>query len=160
MPLANQQALIDAPADKVWAMMREKIERPDKYVPGVVEVEIVNRFDDGAVERVMLARGEAGDKRIHEIISASDATRTVVFLLKDDPAFFRLHHQHRVRDRRRHRPRLHRQLDAKIRGRREGRARHCRHDPWRRVARQGTGRSRLRGPARALAVGQGLTFSS
>lgn len=87
MPLANHQELIDAPADKVWAMMREKIERPDKYVPGVVEVDIVNRFDDGAVERVMLARTDAGDKQVREIISASDATRTVVFLLKDDPAF-------------------------------------------------------------------------
>ena len=88
MPLANHQEFIAAPPETVWAMMREKIERPDKYVPGVVQVEIVNRFDDGSVERIMVARTEAGEKTIHEMIAASDATRTVVFLLKDDPDFY------------------------------------------------------------------------
>lgn len=88
MPLAHHQELIDAPADKVWAMMREKIERPDIYVPGVVKVDIVKRFDDGSVERIMVVRTEAGEKTIHEIIAASDATRMVVFSLKDDPDFY------------------------------------------------------------------------
>ncbi len=88
MPFAHLQEVIGAPAGAVWAMMREKIERPEKYVPGVTSVDIVDRFDDGSVERVMVARTGAGDKTIHEIISASDATRTVVFVLKDDPDFY------------------------------------------------------------------------
>lgn len=87
MPLTAFKTEVNAPAATLWTMMREKMERPDKYVPGVQKVEIVQRFDEGSIERVMVAGGGDQAKTIHEIITADDRTMTVVFKLKDDPIY-------------------------------------------------------------------------
>mmetsp|Transcript_8051 Transcript_8051/g.11057 ORF Transcript_8051/g.11057 Transcript_8051/m.11057 type:complete len:127 (+) Transcript_8051:267-647(+) len=62
--------------------------RPDKYVPMVKTVEIPRRFSDGSVERIMVAETPKGDITINEYISISDITKTVVFLLKNDPNYY------------------------------------------------------------------------
>ena len=46
-------SLVAAPASLIWQMMKEKIERPDLYVPGVQRVEIRRRIGAHSVERVM-----------------------------------------------------------------------------------------------------------
>lgn len=87
MPLATYKTTVRAPVALLWDMMKDKIERPDKYVPGVTAVEIVNRLGDRTVERVMHVSAARQDNRVHEIISYDDATMTVVFKLKDDPLY-------------------------------------------------------------------------
>ncbi len=87
MPFTQYRATIDAPAALVWAMMKEKIRRPDKYIPGVVSVEFPQEFGPHTVERIMVLDDGKARKTVHEIITADDTTKTVIFKLKDDPVY-------------------------------------------------------------------------
>jgi hypothetical protein len=85
MPFVTFRSEIHAPATLVWAMMKEKIEHPEKYVPGVEKAEIVRRPSDRVVERVMqIGQGERA-MVVRELISFDDSTMTVFFKLLDDP---------------------------------------------------------------------------
>ena len=87
MPLASYKTAVDVPADRLWDLMLDKMEHPDRYVPGIQRVEILKRFDNGDVERVLrVGEGEAA-KSIHELVHADPRTRTVIYKLIDDPVF-------------------------------------------------------------------------
>ena len=87
MPFTQYRTTIKAPAALIWAMMKEKIRRPDKYVPGVVSVEIPQEFGPHAVERIMVLDDGKARKTVHEIIAADETTKTVIFKLLDDPVY-------------------------------------------------------------------------
>jgi len=87
MPFTQFRARIDAPAALIWAMMKEKIRRPDKYVPSVVSVEIPTEFGPNSVERIMVLEDGKARKTVHEVISADETTRTVIFKLMNDPVY-------------------------------------------------------------------------
>lgn len=87
MPFVSYKTRIDAPADRLWSMMVEKMRHPDRYVPGVVSVRVVSEFGPGSIEREMLVQSDQGEKIVREMISADEATKTVIFKLKDDPVF-------------------------------------------------------------------------
>jgi hypothetical protein len=74
---------IDAPAHVVWDKLVDKIRRPDKYVPGVTNVEIVDDINELCVERKM----SLGEKIVHEHITADPLTKTVVFKMLSNPTF-------------------------------------------------------------------------
>lgn len=84
MPRTSHREEIDIAAADLWAAMIDKIEHPDRYVPGVTKVEILGRGDEGTERRMTLDNG----KVVHEMISASPATMTVIFKLLDDPDHF------------------------------------------------------------------------
>ncbi len=85
MALVNHLVRVDAPASLVWAMLKEKIEHPERFVPGARDVEIVRRVDERAVERVMRIGPPDAPRTVREVISYDDATLTVIFKLVDDP---------------------------------------------------------------------------
>ncbi len=85
MALVQHTVTVDAPASLVWALLKEKIERPERFVPGARDVEIVRRIDDRAVERVMRIGPPDAPRTVREVISYDDATMTVIFKLVDDP---------------------------------------------------------------------------
>ncbi len=85
MALVQHMVTVDAPASLVWALLKEKIERPERFVPGARDVEIVRRIDDRAVERVMRIGPPDAPRTVREVISYDDATMTVIFKLVDDP---------------------------------------------------------------------------
>lgn len=87
MPFTSFKTEVDASAERLWEMMVEKMRRPDKYVPGVVSVDVVQEFSDLAIERRMTAKEGGAEKTIHEIITADPETMTVIFKLKDDPVY-------------------------------------------------------------------------
>ncbi|HEX2572688.1 MAG TPA: DUF1857 domain-containing protein [Polyangia bacterium] len=87
MPRAAFRTPVNAPASLVWQMMKEKIERPDLYVPGVERVEYARRVGPQCFERRMYANFGAGAHPIHELITYDDLTMTVVFKLVDDARF-------------------------------------------------------------------------
>ena len=87
MPTATFRASVDAPASLVWQMMKDKIEHPDIYVPGVERVEFARRVGPQCFERVMYANFGSGPRPIHEFINYDDLTQTVVFKLVDDTRF-------------------------------------------------------------------------
>ncbi|MEM9761415.1 MAG: AtaL-like protein [Pseudomonadota bacterium] len=87
MPFVAYKTAVDAPADRLWSMMVEKIRRPDRYVPGVVSVRVVSEFGPASIEREMVVEASEGRKTVRELISADETTRTVIFKLKDDPVF-------------------------------------------------------------------------
>lgn len=84
MTFVNHKVKVDAPVDRVWSLLLHKIRHPDLYVPGIVKVEILNELGAFAVERRMETdRG----KSIHEVISADELTKCVIFKYKTDPVF-------------------------------------------------------------------------
>ena len=87
MPFTSFKTEIDASSERVWDMMIEKIRRPDKYVPGVISVDVLQEFSDLSIERRMTAREGDAEKVVHEIITADPETRTVIFKLKNDPIY-------------------------------------------------------------------------
>lgn len=87
MPFTSFKTAIDAPAERLWALMVEKVRHPDRFVPGVISVEVLHEFSDLAIERRMVVAAPAGEKIVHEIITADPATMTVIFKLKDDPDY-------------------------------------------------------------------------
>lgn len=87
MPFTSHKTGINCSADQLWDMMKDKIRRPDKYVPGVIEVQVVQEFGPDSIERRMVAKDGDKQKIVHEIITADPATRTVIFKLKDDPDY-------------------------------------------------------------------------
>ncbi|MEM7731085.1 MAG: AtaL-like protein, partial [Pseudomonadota bacterium] len=88
MPFTSFKTDINASAERVWEMMVEKIRRPDKYVPGVVSIDVLQQFSELSIERRMTVCGEGNtQKTVREIITADPATRTVIFKLQDDPVY-------------------------------------------------------------------------
>lgn len=85
MARVQHMVSVDAPAALVWALLKEKIERPERFVPGARDVEVVRRIDDRAVERVMRIGPPDAPRTVREVISYDDATMTVIFKLVDDP---------------------------------------------------------------------------
>ena len=68
---------VAAPPSVVWGLLLEKIRHPEKFVPGVTDVEVVRELGSRhAIERKMVA---GGTTRIHEIIAADPVTMTVTF---------------------------------------------------------------------------------
>ena len=87
MPLASYKTAVDAPAGRLWDLMLDKVERPDRYVPGIERIEILQRFDNGDIERrLCVGEGDAA-KSIHEVVHADPRTKTVIYKLVDDPVF-------------------------------------------------------------------------
>jgi Domain of unknown function (DUF1857) len=75
---------VNAPKAVLWEKLLDKIRRPDKYVPGVSNVEIVEERGDLSVERKM----QQGARVVHEYITADPFTLTVTFkTAPDDPSY-------------------------------------------------------------------------
>lgn len=74
MTATSHRETIEIDPDALRAMMLDKIDRPDKYVPGVSEVEILSRDGGGTERRMTLEDGRV----VHEMISASSSTMTVI----------------------------------------------------------------------------------
>ncbi|QLC24869.1 DUF1857 family protein [Parasphingopyxis algicola] len=87
MPLTAFKTRIDCTSAKLWDMLIDKIRHPDKFVPGVVSVEVVQEFGPTSIERKMVVRQGDTEKVVSELITADEATKTVIFKLKDDPIY-------------------------------------------------------------------------
>lgn len=74
---------VAAPATGLWSHMVDKVRRPDKYVPGVTNVEVIQEHGPHTIERKMtLPTGAV----VHEIIHADPTTMHVVFKAMPDDA--------------------------------------------------------------------------
>ena len=87
MILYSYKTEIKASPKKLWELMTDKIRRPDKYVPGVQSVSILQEHGPLHIEREMIVKDEKGEKVITESISADPHTKTVIFKLRNDAYF-------------------------------------------------------------------------
>lgn len=87
MPLVAHRTHVNAPVDLLWGLMLEKVEHPERFVPGVVSSEILDRPEPNVVRRTMRLETPAAAKTVRELISWSEATRTTLFKLEDDPVY-------------------------------------------------------------------------
>lgn len=87
MGLASTKLKINCSANKLWEMMVEKIRRPDKYVPGVTEVKVLQDFGPLSIEREMIVKNGTEEHTVRELITADETSKTVIFKLKDHPHF-------------------------------------------------------------------------
>jgi hypothetical protein len=75
-PFVRHVVSVNAPASVVWDKLVQKVRRPDLFVPGVTNVEVVRDISELSIERKMTVEG---GKVVHELISADPLTKTIVF---------------------------------------------------------------------------------
>jgi len=80
MPFAAHRVAVNAPVDRLWALMVEKIRAPQRFVPGVEAVEIVRDLGPLSIERRM----QVGGTLVHELITGDPATLSMMFKLIGD----------------------------------------------------------------------------
>lgn len=83
MPFVAHRVPVQAPVDRLWALMVEKIRAPQRFVPGVETVEVVREFGPLSIERRM----QAGGTLVHELITADPTTLSVMFKLVGDQRY-------------------------------------------------------------------------
>eukprot|EP00892_Ulva_mutabilis_P012559 jgi/Ulvmu1/9676/UM055_0014.1 len=83
-PFVHHAVKVNAPAKVLWDKLVLKIRRPDLFVPGVTNVEVVKEFSELSIERKMTIGGE---KVVHELITADPLTRHVIFKTVGDDTF-------------------------------------------------------------------------
>lgn len=59
------QSDVHAALETVWKLLRDKVENPQGYVPGIVETKILERYDDGVLREV---KAQGMDPRRVEIL--------------------------------------------------------------------------------------------
>ena len=64
MPYVTYESQIRAPTELVWALLCEKAEHPERFYPGLREVEILERRDDGVLRQVTTDDGEVRRERL------------------------------------------------------------------------------------------------
>mgnify|MGYP000991020153 CR=1 FL=1 len=84
MPFAHHTVTVDAPAALVWSLLLEKIEHPERFIPGARDAHIVRRLGPQAVERTMRIGPADHPRDVREVISYDEPTRTVIFKLLGD----------------------------------------------------------------------------
>jgi len=82
MPKASYTARVDASLETLWRLLLEKIERPQRFVPGVSEVEILEREAGFLVRRM-----KAGDLELVERITVFERQQQIDFVLVDHPVY-------------------------------------------------------------------------
>lgn len=82
MPQASFAAPVNAPIAELWALLLDKIEHPDKYVPGVSQVKILEK-----TETAVLREMTAGDLTLKEWITWDEKNLEVCFTLVEHPRF-------------------------------------------------------------------------
>ena len=82
MPTASFTTTIDARFEDLWALLVDKIENPGRYVPGVIEIEILERSGGGVLRRMRTA-----ELTVVERITVDEVARTIIFGLVDHPSF-------------------------------------------------------------------------
>lgn len=83
-PFVHHAVKVNAPSKVLWDKLVQKIRRPDLFVPGVTNVEVVKEFSELSIERKMTIGGE---KVVHELITADPLTQQVVFKTVSDDTF-------------------------------------------------------------------------
>ncbi|MEJ5989321.1 AtaL-like protein [Ramlibacter sp. PS3R-8] len=73
--------------DTLWSLLLDKIRRPDRYIDGVEQVEILDDIGPMAIERRMHIRSSSHVTAVRERILADESTHTVLFKLQGDPVF-------------------------------------------------------------------------
>lgn len=87
MPFHTHRTIVMASSDRIWELLVDKIRHPDRYVPGVEQVRILQTFGPLSIEREMLVRAAGRAKLVRELIAADPVSKTVLFKLVDDAVF-------------------------------------------------------------------------
>jgi hypothetical protein len=80
MPQARFAESVNASVDTIWRLLEDKVEHPARYVPGVAESAILERFPGGVVRTMRLPHGP-----VTERITLDRDARLVTFALIDHP---------------------------------------------------------------------------
>lgn len=82
MRQASFNATIHAPRKTVWQLLLDKVENPDSYIPGVTEVNILERYEDGVLREVR-TQGMV----LKERVTLDEAHGEIRYLLLEHPLF-------------------------------------------------------------------------
>ena len=87
MSTFSSKVIVNTDLETLWDILVDKIRSPQKYVPGVKDVQIKEEYSELSVLREMTVSIGENDKRVREFIFADKKTRTVIFKLDNDPNF-------------------------------------------------------------------------
>lgn len=82
MPYATFTTAVNAPINVLWQLLIDKIENPQKYVPGVSDVKILVKNNDYVLREMTIPTGIVKEKITH-----NEASKEVIFTLVDHPLF-------------------------------------------------------------------------
>ncbi len=82
MPHATFTSTINAPVETVWALLLDKVEHPERYIPAITGSEILGRYHDGVLREMKTEK-----MKIKERISLDEQAREIRFTLVDHPFF-------------------------------------------------------------------------
>lgn len=82
MPKTACSVSVNAPVETVWNLLIDKIRHPERYVPGVTRVTILEASDAGVLREMT-----AGGLKVTERITQDAERREVVFTLVDHPVY-------------------------------------------------------------------------
>ena len=83
MPMHRVISRVEASPETVWAVLLDKMEHPQRYMEDALDVEILERNDEGVVRQLVLPGGVA----FRERIAADPGARTITFTLLDHPVY-------------------------------------------------------------------------
>jgi acetylaranotin biosynthesis cluster protein L len=78
----SYQTDVHAALETVWKLLRDKVENPQGYVPGIVETKILERYDDGVLREVS-AQGMV----IRERVTLNEPEGTITYFMVEHPLF-------------------------------------------------------------------------
>ncbi|GAB5471558.1 MAG: hypothetical protein Kilf2KO_45880 [Rhodospirillales bacterium] len=82
MPKASHTVEVKASLERLWALLLDKIEQPQRYVPGVVKVEILDRQPGFTLRRMKTEAFTAVER-----ITVFEKRHEIDFVLVDHPLY-------------------------------------------------------------------------
>lgn len=82
MPYATYKTNVNSSVTTLWDLLMDKIENPQRYVPGVVSVKILGKNDQEVLREIA-----TDSLTVTEKITWNQETKEIIFTLVDHPLF-------------------------------------------------------------------------
>jgi len=85
LPQASYSADVFAPAETLWALLIDQIERPERYLPGILAARITERSESHILRT--LTGSSRAMRRVSEKVSVNKQALLIEYKLLDHPLF-------------------------------------------------------------------------
>lgn len=83
MPRCHARGTVAAPLETVWAVLLDKMERPQRYLEGVLDYRILEEAEDHVIRELALV----GERWLRERVEVDPDGRRITFRLEDHPTY-------------------------------------------------------------------------
>ncbi len=79
---------VNASLEIVWKLLLDKVEKPQEYIPGVIETKILERYDDGFLREIRTQGMVLKERITIDAPTIEEAHGEIRYLLLEHPLFF------------------------------------------------------------------------